>query len=349
MWMRSRGTAAAALALLLLLGGAGPSFAAEPSSDSVGDADRSARWIGAWFGEATSPEPAPCDPSTEPAGDACDRFVLQVDVDEGYWGSRDGGVSVGIVWERAADDFDLYVFDGEGNELASSTADTGTAERVTIDDPVGTYLIGVVPVEVRNTGYLGWASLSSDEVPSDQGSAGGASDPSGGGTDPVGTASTNVQGAGLTFADAPYASRTFDSRPAAPDPMAGAEAQDPGASSASVQGSPYADPADPVPESISPPAPLALAPNATSVARPPGSAWTVLAVGILAVLLTGLAVFERFPHDAPEDLRDRGPRRSRLRPRRGRRPTTSDATSLAAAGRGGAGAEGRRFPLPRWG
>lgn len=323
--MQSRLTAATVTGLLVLALGAGPSFAAEPTGDSVGPDDTSASWIGAWYGEAVTPEPGPCDPSGASSTDPCDLFDLRVEVETAFWTPHDGAVSVGIVWERAADDFDLYVFDAEGNDVAASTDDVGTAERIRIDEPVGTYRIGVVPVEVANGGYLGWASLSVEEVAVPEASGGSGS---GGGGDGGGGATTQVSGSGtgtvtgaptgqgtaFSFADAPYGSRAFDSRAASAGPTDGSGTEVPVAATPPVTGSPYPSAITP---SLAPPAPIdATARVATSSPRPPGTAWIVLALGILAFALTSLAVFERFPDER--------------RPHRSPRPVDRTGTGPAA-------------------
>jgi hypothetical protein len=309
--------AVAAIFLLTVLG-AGPALAAEPSSGSVDGDDASASWNGAWFREAVAPDPGACDLETDPQDALCDHYLLTVDVEDTFWQTRDGAIAVGIVWPRAKDDFDLYVFEAEGDRLWASTADTGSAERLRIDEPVGDYEVRVIPVEVENSGYLGWASLSSKEVPPDEGSepsGDGSAGGSGGegtttqgdagtGGHPVGSVSTSDDPS--AFADAPYGSRTFDSTSTsnadtstvapttpAPEPV-------------------IPDPAVSVPDTMFEAAPVEVAPTATATARFPEAAWIVLALAVLALALTGLAVFERFPDDAVE--RPGRGSRARLRP-----------------------------------
>jgi hypothetical protein len=337
MTMRSRPWALAAISLLIVVGG--PASAAEPSSDSVDGDDTSASWSGAWFREAAFADPGACDPETDPRDAFCDHLFLMIDVEEVFWQTRDGAIAIGIVWPRARDDFDLYVFEAEGDRSWASTAETGTDERVTIDEPIGEYEVRVVPVEVANSGYLGWASLSSKQVvsldgadPNDGGSTGGSEEEgttqsdAGTGGQPVGSASTSD--GSFSFADAPYASRTFDAQPAesAPSVAPTTPAPEPV----------IPDPAVGVPDTTFPVTPVEAAPTPTEPARLPEAAWIVLAVAVLALALTGLAVFERSSDEAAE----RSDRR-----RRPDRATEGVGVSLAPSRRAGRWPVDRRFVL----
>jgi hypothetical protein len=350
MTLRSRLRAAAAVSLFLVLAGAGPTLGAEPSSDSIGRDDTAASWHGAWFHEAAFADPGACDPPADPANELCDHYVLTVDVEDAFWQSHDGRVIIGIVWPRARDDFDLYVFEIEGDDVWASTDDTGTDERVTIDEPVGGYEVRVVPVEVGNSGYLGWASLSSDVV-SEEGSGGtsggeaaggsgheGTSTTQGSGGDPVGS-QVSTSGGAPTFAEAPYAARTFDSTPTPTDRQGAGVDQGEVAPSSPAPEPVLPEPAGEVPDTMFQVTPVEAAPTASSAARFPESAWIVLALGVLALALTGLAVFERHP----EDRVARTERRPRVRPQR---DAPAEGVSIAASSDG---PRGGGLHLPRWG
>jgi hypothetical protein len=86
-----------------------------------------------------------------------------------------------------------------------------------------------------------------------------------------------------------------------------------------------------------------VAPTASSAARFPEAAWIVLALTVLALAMTGLAVFERFPDD-PVERRQRRPR-VRLRP--GASPAVVEGVPVAAARSDGPPGDGLR--RPQWG
>jgi choice-of-anchor B domain-containing protein len=70
-------------------------------------------------------------------------------------------VEVLISWASEQDDFDLYVYDAEGNTVGSSANAGTTSERVFIDDASGDYQVRVVPWDVTDSGYAGGARLES--------------------------------------------------------------------------------------------------------------------------------------------------------------------------------------------
>src|SRR5215207_4702127 len=52
----------------------------------------------------------------------CDVYMLTVDIPANYWDTHEGGGVVEIHWASLNDDFDLYVFDSQGNEVGHSTS-----------------------------------------------------------------------------------------------------------------------------------------------------------------------------------------------------------------------------------
>ena len=101
------------------------------------------------------------DACLAPGDDVCDHFQLTVDVDPSHWDDTDGGVEVKISWEDEADDFDLWIWDEEG-ELVGESANGGTSsERVFIDKASGVYNIEVNPYEVTDSAYVGGAHVES--------------------------------------------------------------------------------------------------------------------------------------------------------------------------------------------
>src|SRR4029078_4609455 len=62
-------------------------------------------------------------------------------------------------WAGSANDFDLYVYDAAGNQVASSAQSTTTSEQAFIRNASGTYDVVVVPFTVTSSGYSGSASF----------------------------------------------------------------------------------------------------------------------------------------------------------------------------------------------
>ena len=323
MTIRSGIRLAAVVCLSSLLFQTQASWAAEPPSASIGEREPSASWIGSSFDQAAVDDAGACSPDADPDGVLCDHFTLTLDLDDGYWKTHRGRVIFGIGWKGAEADFDLYAFDDTGAEVAASTDEGTMAEQVTIVRPVGSYELRVVPVDVVDGGYVGWASFSSQPIePKDEtgsgsdagggsggdgGAAGGGADGTSDGTEPADPPSrppahTSASGApgdiarpagGSAFAAGPYASRSFDSR------LGGTSANDAG-----DVGRATPSPATPVPSAAAPAAsppptpsptarPVELTPAAARPGRLPGSAWIGLALGVLGLALTALAVFER--------------------------------------------------------
>jgi hypothetical protein len=90
----------------------------------------------------------------------CDHFKLTVNVDPSYWTANAGGAVVTITWADSGNDFDLYIFDAQGNEVSSSTSSGTTSEQATIDKASGTYDVVVVPFTVMSSGYSGTAAFT---------------------------------------------------------------------------------------------------------------------------------------------------------------------------------------------
>src|SRR5918999_3277146 len=120
------------LALACLL--AVPAFAAEPSSGTVSNGNRTAEWTGGPF--QTGVPGAGC---VTPADPTCDAFSLTVDLKPGR------RFAVAIASEIEGDDYDLYVFYPDGTEAARS-ATSGGSEAVVIEH---TSLHGSGPYHVR--------------------------------------------------------------------------------------------------------------------------------------------------------------------------------------------------------
>lgn len=139
---------------------AGAGRGATPVSGTVGPGTLPATWQGKSYTAAAVADPAACPPASLDSSNAvCDHFALTVGVDPGYWSIAAGGASVTINWADAANDFDLYVYDAAGNEVASSTQSSTTSEQASIRNASGTYDVVVVPFTVTSSGYSGNASF----------------------------------------------------------------------------------------------------------------------------------------------------------------------------------------------
>jgi uncharacterized repeat protein (TIGR01451 family) len=101
----------------------GPSAAATPPSGTVSVSSPTFSWQGpavtAMTGGPSDGEcAAPADPPLP--GGYCDDFALTVDIPTTYWAAHAGGVQIDLTGEPPAEDFDLYVYDRNGNEVATS-------------------------------------------------------------------------------------------------------------------------------------------------------------------------------------------------------------------------------------
>src|SRR5947208_858446 len=171
--MRMGKLAAAALVMvgawtLVVTGGvlAGtPSLAASPSGASIGPARPSASWDGKVFLVGATQSPSLCPLPQDSNNVLCDHFMLTVAVSPSYWSTHSGGISVSIQWASSSDNFDLYLYDASGSQVAASAGSSGTSEHVSLAKASGTYEVRVVPKLVKNSGYSGSASFSSQDLP----------------------------------------------------------------------------------------------------------------------------------------------------------------------------------------
>ncbi|MCH0559204.1 DUF5110 domain-containing protein [Streptomyces sp. MUM 16J] len=109
-------------------------------------------------GTGGGPESCP-DAAADPDNKVCDRFDLTVSVPDGYWDDNpEGGVPLSVRWEHPTDDFDVYVYDDRGKQVASS-AGTADPEATVIPRASGTYRVVVVPYEVHGNSFTGAAYL----------------------------------------------------------------------------------------------------------------------------------------------------------------------------------------------
>jgi hypothetical protein len=137
------------------------------------------KWAG-HFGASVVPVPELCVvPGT------CDTFELSVALGDGYWQAHPGSVQIGIQWrddtmaesESEYDYLDLYVYDGNGFLIASSTTPrvssagiASSAQVVSVPSAAdGAYNVVVVPTNVgTDRSYRGLVMVQSS-VPAHEG------------------------------------------------------------------------------------------------------------------------------------------------------------------------------------
>ncbi|MFF1812487.1 TIM-barrel domain-containing protein [Streptomyces sp. NPDC058251] len=151
---------ATALAVTVLSAPARPALAATPPSAVLDDAHQSVSWQSPVYAKGTSGGTESCPSAADDPDDKiCDRFDVKVSVPEGYWADNpEGGVPISIEWQHPTDDFDLYIYDDAGKQVASS-AGTADPEATVIPNASGTYHVLVVPYDVHDNAYTGKAYL----------------------------------------------------------------------------------------------------------------------------------------------------------------------------------------------
>jgi len=161
---RASRTALALLAAVLLVAvgartGTGRAAAATPGEATLSLAgQKSVTWQSPVYAEGNFGGPSGC-PADDPENKECDHFFLTVDVPDSYWDDNpEGGIPVSIRWERPVEDFDLYILDSAGKQVASS-AGTADPEATVIPRAHGTYHLVVVPYDVHDNSYTGTAYL----------------------------------------------------------------------------------------------------------------------------------------------------------------------------------------------
>jgi len=137
-----------------------PVRAASLPSGTVSAGSPSLTWSGALYTMST-PVPDVCPPGSDPLNAQCDHFFLTIDIPSDFWTQHSGGVAVGIAWATSDNDFDLYVYNSQGFQVASSASGGTTSEAAFVDFPApGVYEVRVVPFLVIASDYQGSATLS---------------------------------------------------------------------------------------------------------------------------------------------------------------------------------------------
>ena len=133
----------------VILAGAAPSPAANPTAGTINSSMTSTSWMGQTYAVSAVADPAECPPPIDPFNLICDHYYLTVD--------ELGGAQITINWGSSDNDFDLYVYDSGGNEVTHSASGGTTSEQVFIPNALGTYEVRVVPFLVVGSGYTGQA------------------------------------------------------------------------------------------------------------------------------------------------------------------------------------------------
>jgi uncharacterized repeat protein (TIGR01451 family) len=145
--------------------------AADPASGTVSPASPSVDWTGpAKTASTDGPSNAECTAPPDPLPSFCDDFFLTADVDATYWQTHTGGVFVDITGLPPAEDFDLYVYDKNGHEVATSGL-PGSVESALVECPtrdLGPYKVRVVYFTTVDEGaglpgYQGHAEFSAQD------------------------------------------------------------------------------------------------------------------------------------------------------------------------------------------
>lgn len=161
------------LALTTLTVPAAQAHAAAPPSAVLDTGTRSVTWQSPVYAKGTVDAPDKCGTAAaDPDNAVCARFDLTVNPPAGQWDDNpEGGVPVSIQWQTPTDDFDMYIYDGDGKQVASS-AGTADPEATVIPRASGTYRVVVVPYDVHDNSFTGTAYLPQ---PTDAGSLTGFS------------------------------------------------------------------------------------------------------------------------------------------------------------------------------
>ncbi|MFJ2627075.1 TIM-barrel domain-containing protein [Streptomyces sp. NPDC087532] len=134
--------------------------AAATPSGTLDSTTKNVTWQSPVYAKGTVDSPTKCGtPDDDPDNAVCARFDLTVNPPEGQWDDNpEGGVPVSVQWETPTDDFDMYIYDSAGKQVASS-AGTADPESTVIPKASGTYHVVVVPYDVHNNSFSGKAYL----------------------------------------------------------------------------------------------------------------------------------------------------------------------------------------------
>ncbi len=143
------------LALLVLVGPATTPAATPPGGTIGPTSGSSVTWTGGPYAGSTA-LPDECPPASDPLNVRCDHFSLTVNVPASHWSSNHGGADIQISWASSDDDYDLYVYDKDGNLVAQSASGGTTSERLLLQSASSEqspYEVRVVPFLVATSNF----------------------------------------------------------------------------------------------------------------------------------------------------------------------------------------------------
>lgn len=148
------------LALTTLTVPSSQAQAAAAPSGTLDSGTKSVTWQSPVYAKGTVDGPDKCGTAADDPDQAkCARFDLTVNPPAGEWDDNpEGGVPVSIQWQTPTDDFDMYIYDKDNKQVASS-AGTADPEATVIPKASGTYHVVVVPYTVHDNSFTGKAYL----------------------------------------------------------------------------------------------------------------------------------------------------------------------------------------------
>ncbi|MFB7906012.1 TIM-barrel domain-containing protein [Kitasatospora sp. NPDC056076] len=158
--LRRAALAASLTSLAAVTGPVVPAHAAGPPAAVLDGSHQNVTWQSPTYAKGTLGGATSCPAvAQDPDGAVCARFDLTVNVPNGYWDDNpEGGVPISVQWQNPTDDFDLYIYDANGKEVAES-AGTADPEATVIPKASGTYHVLVVPYDVHGGSFTGRAYL----------------------------------------------------------------------------------------------------------------------------------------------------------------------------------------------
>jgi hypothetical protein len=161
---------AVATMLLVAMVGATRADAATPAGGTVSSASPKAAWNAGPFAVPNATATAGnvvCNQVT-----VCDDYTLTVDVPAGYDAGNDLKIKVG--WANSAADFDVYLLDSAGTEIAQA-ASSADPEVLVVPPVAGKYTVRVVPFNPLGESYSATAELVAKPAPPTPGPTGATS------------------------------------------------------------------------------------------------------------------------------------------------------------------------------
>jgi hypothetical protein len=131
-----------------------------PADDGAKPTTQKATWAGTLAGTGAA------DASACLEGVTCDSETLHLTIPADFWKTHDGTVDVRIDWEDSSADLDLFVYDADGNQVATSASGGGTSEATSLGQPApGDYTITAASfLGAPGTTYTGTATLTSQKL-----------------------------------------------------------------------------------------------------------------------------------------------------------------------------------------